>query len=42
MLFAGTLNQPVDLLDMFLHGFFPLPLLIELLRHAQSGPRAQK
>lgn len=34
MLFAGTLNQPVDIFDLFLHGTPVLLLSLKLYRKA--------
>lgn len=30
MLFNGTLREPVDIFDLFMHGTFPLLLIIKL------------
>ena len=32
MLADGNLSRPIDIFDLFLHGIFPLLLLVKLLR----------
>ncbi|MGD8568359.1 MAG: RND transporter [Gammaproteobacteria bacterium] len=32
MLAAGNLTTPIDIFDLFLHGIFPLLLVVKLLR----------
>lgn len=35
MLAAGNLTKPIDIFDLFLHGIFPLLLVVKLLRMGQ-------
>ncbi len=37
MLAAGTLTRPLDIFDLFLHGSFPLLLVLKLARLAMGG-----
>lgn len=32
MLFNGTLSRPIDIFDLFLHGIFPLLLVVKVAR----------
>ena len=36
MLFSGTLSQPIDIFDLFLHG---TPLVVLLLKFSIDAPR---
>ncbi|PCJ21618.1 MAG: hypothetical protein COB02_02410 [Candidatus Cloacimonadota bacterium] len=31
MLFSGVLQRPMDIFDLFMHGFFPFLLLLKLI-----------
>jgi hypothetical protein len=35
MLAAGNLTKPIDIFDLFIHGIFPLLLVLKLLRMGQ-------
>ncbi|RKZ47642.1 MAG: RND transporter [Candidatus Parabeggiatoa sp. nov. 3] len=32
MLFQGTLSRPIDIFDLFMHGAFPVLLLLKIAR----------
>ena len=39
MLAAGTLHRPVDIFDLFMHGAFPLLLIVKSIMVAFRGSR---